>query len=70
MKTRPADEEPEEDMGDSAIRACAQDLISAVQASDVKGVAEAIRSMFEIMDSQPHVEGEHEPHSYDAQDED
>lgn len=40
-----------------------------MKSNDVKGVAEAIKSAFEILDSQPHEEGEHtnEPHSYDAQ---
>lgn len=71
VKSRVPDEKPESDESedkDAAIHACAQDLISAIQVKDVKAVAEAIRSAFEILDSMPHFEGEHtEPHSYDAQ---
>lgn len=48
--------------------ACAQALITAVEDKNVPGVREAIRDMFTIMESEPHVEGEHiEPHSYEAQ---
>jgi 2C-methyl-D-erythritol 2,4-cyclodiphosphate synthase len=63
------DEIPEEsDDKDAAIHACADDLIKAVHSQDIKGVAEALRSAFEIMDSEPHEEGPHvEPHSYEAQ---
>lgn len=59
MKTRPSDftEEKHEDIND--LEACAHDLIGAIQASDAKRVAEAIKSMFEIADSQPHEEGPH-----------
>jgi len=50
------------------VHMAAQDLIDAVKTNDVKAVAAALRAAFEIMDSEPHVEGEHlEPHSYDAQ---
>ncbi len=69
IKTRTPDEKPEENQDDSsaAIEACAQDLISAVQSNNVKAAAEAIKSAFEILESQPHSEGPHiEPHSYDA----
>ena len=41
------------------IEACAQELIRAVHAKDAPGVAQAIRSAFEILESQPHAEGEH-----------
>jgi hypothetical protein len=71
VKSRsPEAEEPVEDK-DASIKACAFDLIAAVHAKDVNAAASAIRSAFEILDSQPHEEGEHisqaEPHSYDAQ---
>jgi hypothetical protein len=50
------------------VHMAARDLIDAVKADDVKGVAAAMRAAFEIMDSEPHVEGEHvEPHSYESQ---
>ena len=63
------DEQPDEsDDSSAAIESCARDLIRAVKADDIKGVAEAIQSAFEILDSEPHVEGEHiSPHSYEAQ---
>jgi hypothetical protein len=55
---------------DAAIHACADDLIRSVHSQDTKGVAEALRSAFEIMDSEPHKEYDHsqdvEPHSYEA----
>ncbi len=47
------------EMAQEAIHACAQDLIRAVHAQDVKGVAEAMQSAFIILESMPHEEGEH-----------
>ncbi len=35
------------------------ELHSALNAKDYKGAAEIFRSAFELLDSQPHVEGEH-----------
>lgn len=72
VKTRAPDEKPQDESDDhsAAIEACARDLITALHAKDVKGVASAICSAFEILDSLPHEEGEHtnaSPHSYDAQ---
>lgn len=72
IKNRTPDEKPDnqEDDKDTAIHACAQDLINSVHNRDVKGAAEAMRSAFEILDSMPHQEGPHEgpePHSYEAQ---
>lgn len=52
---RESDHEEEYDSLESA----ADDLISAVHAKDSKGVASAMRAAFEIMDSEPHEEGEH-----------
>jgi hypothetical protein len=74
VKTREPDEKPEseddKDDPSAAIHACAQDLVSAINANDVKAVAEAIQAAFEILDSMPHEEGPHvEPHSYAAQNE-
>lgn len=54
----------------AAMKACARDLLRAMEAKDIDGLVDAIQAMFEIADSQPHVEGSHvEPHSYDAQNE-
>lgn len=70
MKTRTPDEKPEDESQDdpaAAIESCSQELIRAVHARDVKAVSEALKDAFAILDSEPHVEGEHiEPHSYDA----
>lgn len=53
---RDSDEGSEEyDMLESA----AEDLISAVHSKDVKAVCSALRAAFEMMDAQPHEEGEH-----------
>ena len=54
MKREP-DMEPEYDSLESA----AEELIQAVHAKDTKGAAMALRSAFELMDSEPHQEGEH-----------
>lgn len=72
IKHREPDEKPdsEEDDKDAAIHACSRDLIQAIQRNDVKGVSEAIRSAFEILDSMPHQEGPHEDaesNTYEAQ---
>jgi hypothetical protein len=68
-KTRTPDEKPSEESNDiDSIEVCAKDLIRAVHGQDAKGAAEAIRSAFQILDSEPHEEGPHvEPHSYAAQ---
>lgn len=55
-----------------SIEACATDLIRAVHAKDAQAVCKALRAAFEIMDSEPHEEGEHtnespSPHTYEAQ---
>lgn len=73
VKTRQPDEKPEQEENeqeDQGLMVCAQDLIDAIAAQDVKAVASALRAAFQIADSEPHEEGEHtEPHSYDAQNE-
>lgn len=53
------DEQPQPDDKDAAIEACALDLIQAVHSRDAKAVAMAIRSAFEILESMPHYEAEH-----------
>lgn len=71
IKSRSPDQaEPEESEIDvnAPIRACAKDLIIAIHAHDVEMAADAIRAAFEILDSEPHVEGPHvDPHSYNSQ---
>lgn len=67
IKNRTPDEKPEEDQDNSSygVEACAKDLIDAVHAKDIKRVAEALKSAFDVLESIPHEEIE--PHSYDAQ---
>lgn len=64
-------ENSNEDDPAAAIEACAKDLIMAVHSHDIKGAAEAMKAAFEILESTPHEEAEHNnapsPHSYDAQ---
>ncbi len=70
VKQRAPDQPEQEDDKSASHMACAQDLLKAIESKDIKGIAEALQSAFEIMDSEPHVEGEHvSPHSYDAQNE-
>jgi hypothetical protein len=60
-KIREPDQKPEEnqDDGDAGLMSAAQDLITAVQAGDQKGAAQALRAAFQILDSEPHDEGDH-----------
>lgn len=69
IKTRAPDTQPEEQSDEHvALESCAKDLISAIEAKDHKGVADALMAAFHIADTMPHEEGPHvEPHSYDAQ---
>jgi len=50
------EEGAEEDMG---LEQCAMELIDAVKGGDVQGVIGALRAAFQILDSEPHEEGEH-----------
>lgn len=44
---------------EAGLRACAKDLMDAINSGDHSKVAQALRAAFEILDSEPHVEGEH-----------
>ncbi len=44
---------------DAALHAAAQDILRAVESKDYKHLALALRAAFQIIDSEPHVEGEH-----------
>lgn len=55
----PDEKQPDEntsESGDERIEACAQDLITAIHAHNVKDAAAAMRAAFEIMESEPHEE--------------
>lgn len=41
------------------LHVAATDLIQAIKSNDIKGVAEALRAAFTLVDSEPHQEGEH-----------
>jgi hypothetical protein len=48
-----------EDNKDDGLQAAADDIIACVNQNDKVGLAKALRAAFEILDSEPHVEGEH-----------
>ena len=57
---KPDGETEMEDTGDdSGLEACATDLIRGVTAKDSSMVIDALRSAFQILDAEPHEEGEH-----------
>lgn len=56
VKRDPDEPNEEFDMLESA----ADELIAAIHAKDSKAVASALRSAFQIADSEPHEEGPHE----------
>lgn len=60
-------EELPEENEQSSIDTCSQDLLKAVEAKDIKGISEALKSAFTILDSIPHHEGEHLDESYNSQ---
>lgn len=59
INVTPESDKSEDHDGMEGVRAAAADLIKAVHMRDEAGVAEAIRAAFDILDSMPHVEGEH-----------
>lgn len=66
IEHRKPDEKPEAEEQDYGIETCARDLLNAVEAKDIKGIAEALKSAFDILESQPHDEYPHDE-SYEAQ---
>lgn len=70
VKHRAPDEKPEENQDDSqaAHNACAREIISAIEAKDESRLAEALKDIFNILDSEPHKEYDHK-HDYDSQNE-
>jgi len=45
--------------GGDDLHMASQELIEAIKSGDAHEVAEAIRACFQILDAEPHVEGEH-----------
>lgn len=56
---RDSDHEEEMDEHDELMEAIAHELMEALQKKNVKDVVMALRAAFQILDSEPHVEGEH-----------
>lgn len=54
----------DKNMDDESIDYCSQDLLDGINSKDIKKISSALKSAFEILDSQPHEEG---PHTYEAQ---
>lgn len=52
-------EDSSQDNDSAGLESAAQDIMNAIKAGDVKALASAIQSAFEICDAAPHVEGEH-----------
>lgn len=64
------EEQPKEENNDLYLEACVQGIINAVRDNDAQMGVKCLRMAFELLDSEPHVEGEHvSPHTYDAQNE-
>lgn len=60
-KVRPSDTPTDEkEESNSGLLAGAQDLVRAIQADDHKGVAEAFKALFQLCESEPHDEIEHD----------
>lgn len=58
-------EDDQSDSGDEALNAAASDLLNSIHLKDLTGVASALRSAFQVLDSESHEEGPH----FDEQDE-
>ena len=54
------DESGPDESNDAGLEACAQDMIRACEAGDPKSMAAAFRAAFDILESLPHNEAEHE----------
>ena len=46
----------EVDDKDEALESCAEDLLTAIHSHDAKGVAEELRYIFDLLESEPHKE--------------
>jgi hypothetical protein len=61
--------EVEESGDDSGLEACATDLIRGVASKDTSLIIDALRSAFQILDAEPHEEGEHLGEEEEAEEE-
>lgn len=60
IRRAPALENKDESDHDIEMRHLANELLDAIHYKDSKGLMIALKAAFEIFDSMPHVEGEHE----------
>lgn len=51
--------EPDDGAEYDALESCAEDLCTAVKSDNYKLAAAAIRAAFQLLDEEPHQEGEH-----------
>jgi hypothetical protein len=69
VNQRKPDSIKEDSSEDYALESAAEDLIRAHNTKDIKAVAAALRAAFQILDAEPHEEGEHtndEDNSFDS----
>lgn len=59
VEYRKPDESDKPESQDDGLEMAADDMLKAHSSGDKKALAAALRAAFEILDSQPHVEGEH-----------
>ena len=55
----PVKRNPDNEEDYDSLHVAAEDVIAAVHAKDAKALAQALKAAFEIIDSEPHEEGEH-----------
>lgn len=60
VEYRKPDAEKQISPEDHGLEMAAEDMIRAYDANDKKALAAALRAAFQILDSEPHVEGPHE----------
>lgn len=60
MQYRTPDESKSSEVESDGLELAAEDLIKASSSGDKKGVAAALRAAFEILESEPHEEYDHE----------
>ena len=50
---------PDDEDSFDSLEVAAEDLCHAIHSKDMKAIASALRAAFELLDSEPHVEGPH-----------
>lgn len=62
-------QEDREDKQDQGLEAACEDILMAISSKDAEHLSHALRAAFDILDSEPHVEGPHEGSDQDESDE-